>query len=66
VIEVRGEEWRKGHPGVEAEPPSALIVGVRLGTDILFRLRLLTTATTEGQLEAARRYIERYVHRRGG
>jgi len=26
----------------------------------------LTTATTEGQLEAARRYIERYVHRRGG
>ncbi|WP_448591856.1 CRISPR-associated protein Csx14 [Thermoflexus hugenholtzii] len=66
VVEVRGEEWRKGQFGVEAEPPSALIVRVRLGTDIPFRLRLITTATTEGQLEAARRYIERYVHRREG
>jgi len=37
-----------------------------LGTDILFRLRLITTATTPGQLEAARRYVERYIRRREG
>ncbi len=64
VTEIRAEEWRKGQPGVQKQPPSELIVGVRLHTDILFRFRLVTTAATPGQLEAARRYVERYIRRR--
>ncbi|GBD08595.1 hypothetical protein HRbin22_00836 [Candidatus Thermoflexus japonica] len=66
IVEIHGEEWRKGEPGVRAQPPNELIAEVRLHTDILFRLRLVTTATTPGQLEAARRYVERYIRRREG
>ncbi len=53
---------------MRAQPPNALIAGVRLHlhTDILFRLRLVTTATTPGQLEVVRRYVERYIRRREG
>ena len=64
IVEIRGEEWRKGQSGVQAQPPKELIAGVRLRTDTLFRLRLVTTAKTPGELEAARRYVERYVRRR--
>ena len=65
VLEVRGEQWGQGEPGVRVQPPRDLIVRVRLGTDIRFQLRLITTATTKGELEAARRHVERYVQRRG-
>jgi len=64
IVEIRGEEWRRGRPGVHSRPPKELILEVTLGTDILFRLRLVTTATTNGQLEAARKGVERYVRRR--
>lgn len=66
VVEVRGEEWRQGQPGVRSQPPNELSVGVRLRTDTLFRLRLITTARTPGELEAARRHVERYIRRREG
>ncbi|ABY35510.1 MAG TPA: CRISPR-associated protein Csx14 [Chloroflexus aurantiacus] len=64
VVEVRGEQWGQGEPGVSAQQPRDLIVRARLGTDIRFQLRLVTTATTEGELEAARRHVERYVQRK--
>ena len=66
VVEVRGEEWRQGQPGVQSQPPNDLSVGIRLRTDTLFRFRLITTARTPGELEAARRHVERYIRRRGG
>lgn len=66
VVEVRGEQWGQGEPGVHAQAPSDLIVRARIGTDIRFQLRLVTTAKTEGELEAARRHVERYVRRKEG
>ena len=61
ITEIQSDEWRQGKEQVKAEPPNVLIIGTRLGTDILFRLRLTTTASTEGQLEAARRVAERHI-----
>jgi CRISPR-associated protein Csx14 len=61
VTEVHSEEWQQGEERVTIQQPNAVIVGSRLGTDILFRLRLVTTAQSRGQLEAARRAVERYV-----
>ncbi len=66
VVEARGEQWGQGEPGVHAQPPRDLVVRARLGTDIRFQLRLVTTATTSGELEAARRHVERYVQRKEG
>ncbi len=64
VTEIRSDEWRQGQEQVRAQPPNEIIVGTHLRTDILFRLRLVTTAVNQGQLEAARRAVERFV--RGG
>lgn len=64
VTEIQSDEWRQGTEGVRAELPNVLVVSTRLGTDILFRFRLTTTASTEGQLEAARQAVERYMRRR--
>ncbi|MBC7226534.1 MAG: CRISPR-associated protein Csx14 [Thermoflexales bacterium] len=66
VTEIQSDEWRQGSEQVKAEPPNVLIVGTHLKgvDDILFRFRLTTTATTEGQLEAARKDIERNILRR--
>ncbi len=63
ITEIQGDEWRQGTEQVKTEPPNVLVVGARLGTDILFRLRLTTTASTPGQLEAARAALERYMRR---
>lgn len=52
---VHSDEWQQGEERVKAELPNVLIVGSRLKTDILFRLRLVTTAASPGQLEAAKR-----------
>ncbi|MGC8839053.1 MAG: CRISPR-associated ring nuclease, partial [Anaerolineae bacterium] len=64
VTEVHTEEWKQGEEQVKAEGSNAIIVGIRLGTDILFRLRLVTTATNPGQLEAARKAVERWIRQR--
>ena len=64
ITEIRSDEWRQGAEGVTSEPSNVLVVGTRLRTDILFRFRLTTTASTEGQLEAAQQAVERYVLRR--
>ncbi|MGQ9654829.1 MAG: CRISPR-associated protein Csx14 [Thermodesulfobacteriota bacterium] len=61
VTEIRSGEWQQGEEQVKPEPPSSLIVSTRLGTDILFRLRLVTTARSPGQLEAARQSVESYL-----
>ncbi len=63
ILRVTGMPWSRGQPGVHAQPPNELIVGVPLGTDILFRLQVVTTARTSGELEAARRHLERYILR---
>lgn len=65
VTEVHTEEWKQGEEQVKAQPPNAIIVGNHLGTDILFRLRLVTTATNPGQLEAARKAVERWLRQMG-
>lgn len=64
VTEIQSDEWRQGTEQVKAEPPNVLVVGTRLSTDFLFRLRLTTTAALPGQLEAARREVEQYLQRR--
>lgn len=64
ITEIESDEWRQGTEQVKAEPPNVLIVGTSLGTDILFRFRAVTTASTKGQLEAARKAVEKYVLRR--
>ncbi|MGQ9715863.1 MAG: CRISPR-associated protein Csx14 [Anaerolineae bacterium] len=64
VTEIRSDEWRQGNEQVKTEPPNVVVVGTKLGTDILFRLQLVTTATTSGQLEAARRVVEKHILRR--
>lgn len=62
ITEIRSQEWRQGGtPQVRSEPPNILIVSTRLKTDFLFQFRLTTTATTPGQLEAARQAVEKYL-----
>ena len=64
IIEIRGGEWRSGEGKVKAESPNIIRVFEPLGTDFPLQLVLTTTAMTQGQLEAARREIERYLRRR--
>lgn len=63
ITEIQSQKWRQGAPQVKSEPPNVLVVGTRLRTDFLFQFRLTTTATTQGQLEAARRAVERYLEK---
>ncbi|HXF69768.1 MAG TPA: CRISPR-associated protein Csx14 [Thermoflexus sp.] len=63
ITRVEGEPWRQGQPSIHIQPPNSLIIGVRLHTDILFRFRVTTTAHTQGELEAARQHLERYLQR---
>ncbi len=64
ITEIRGGEWRSGEGKVKAEPPNMIRLFELLGTDFPLQLILTTTATTEGQLEAARREIERYLRKK--
>ncbi|HEY65182.1 MAG TPA: CRISPR-associated protein Csx14 [Caldilineae bacterium] len=64
ITEIRSGEWRSGGDKVKAESPNIIRVFEPLGTDFPLQLILTTTATTSGQLEAARRGVERYVRRR--
>ena len=64
ITEIRGGKWRSGEGKVKAESPNIIRIFERLGTDFPLQLILTTTATTPGQLEAARREIERYLQRR--
>jgi CRISPR-associated protein Csx14 len=63
ITEIRSGEWRSGEGKVKAEPLNIIRVFEPLGTDFPLQLVLTTTATSEGQLEAARREIERYLRR---
>lgn len=66
IKEVYSDEWQQGEEQVKAELPNVLIVGSRLKTDILFRLRLVTIAANPGQLGAAKRTVERYMAQKRG
>jgi len=64
IAQIQSGEWRSGEAKVKAEPPNRLRVFEPLGLDFPLQLILETTATTSGQLEAAKRAVERYLERR--
>jgi len=64
ITQIQSGEWRSGEAKVKAEQPNRLRVFEHLGTDFSVQLILETTAATPGQLEAAKRAVERYLERR--
>jgi len=64
ITQIQSGEWRSGEAKVKAELPNRLRVFEPLGLDFPLQLILETTATTSGQLEAAKRAVERYLERR--
>ena len=64
ITQIQSGEWRSGEAKVKAEQPNRLRVFEPLGLDFPLQLILETTATTPGQLEAAKRAVERYLERR--
>jgi len=64
ITEVQSGEWRSGEGKVKTEAPNIIRVFKEMGTEFPLQLVLFTTATTPGQLEAAKRAIERYLERR--
>ena len=66
ITQMCSGRWRQGgEQRVEAELPNTIHIFKRLRTDFLLQLIVTTTANTPGELEAARREIERYLERRG-
>jgi len=66
IVEVHSGEWRSGEAKIKVEPPNTIRIFGPLGTDFPLQLVLTTTARNRrGELEAARRQVERYVRRRG-
>jgi CRISPR-associated protein Csx14 len=64
ITQIQSGEWRSGEAKVKAEPPNRLRVFEPLGLDFSLQLILETTAATPGQLEAAKRAVERYLERK--
>lgn len=64
ITQIQSGEWRSGEAKVKAEQPNRLRIFERLGLDFPMQLIVETTADTPGQLEAARRAVERYLERR--
>jgi len=64
ITQIQSGEWRSGEAKVKVEQPNRLRVFEPLGLDFPLQLILETTATTSGQLEAARRAVERYLEQR--
>jgi len=64
ITQIQSGEWRSGEAKVKAEPPNRLRVFEPLGLDFPLQLILETTAATPGQLEAAKRAVERYLEQR--
>lgn len=64
ITEIRSGEWGSGDAKVKMEPPNIIRVFEPLGTGFPLQLILTTTATTQGELEAARWAIERYLSTR--
>jgi CRISPR-associated protein Csx14 len=64
ITQIQSGEWRSGEVKVKVEQPNRLRVFEHLGTDFSVQLILETTAATPGQLEAAKRAVERYLERR--
>jgi len=61
VSEIRGIAWSQGEDQVKVEGNNKLNVHVKLKGDVRLGLQLVTTATSQGQLEAARRAVERFT-----
>jgi CRISPR-associated protein Csx14 len=64
ITQIQSGEWRSGEAKVKAEQPNRLRVFEPLGLDFPLQLILETTAATSGQLEAAKRAVERYLEQR--
>jgi len=64
ITQIQSGEWGSGEAKVKAEPPNRLRVFEPLGLDFSLQLILETTAATPGQLEAAKRAVERYLERK--
>lgn len=58
---IRSIEWSQGENQVKAEGNNKLNARVKLKGDVRLGLQLVTTATSQGQLEAARRAVERFI-----
>lgn len=61
ISEIRSIEWSQGGDQVRAEGNNKLNVHVKLKGDVRLGLQLVTTAASRGQLEAARRAVERFI-----
>ena len=61
ITRVQSIEWRQGENKVIADAPNRLRIYWKLKRGPTVGLLLETTAQTEGQLESARRCVERYV-----
>lgn len=59
--EIRSIEWDQGKNKVAAEKPDKLYVMWTEGRRVRLGLQLTTTATTQGQLEAARKLVDEYL-----
>lgn len=64
ISEIRSIEWSRGEDQVKAEGSNKLNVRVTLKGDARLGLGLVTTATSQGQLAAARRAVERFIQAR--
>lgn len=61
IKEIRSIEWGQGETRVEAVLPDKLNVMWTEGRGVRLGLQLTTTATTQGELEAARKEVEEYI-----
>lgn len=61
TCEIRSIEWSRGEDRVKTEGNDKLNVFVKLKGDVRLGLQLVTTAASQGQLEAARRAVERFI-----
>jgi CRISPR-associated protein Csx14 len=65
VTRIEDIQWRQGDDKVKIEEPNALRVYLQVpGESHQVGLRLVTTASTKGQLEAARKAVERFIRNR--
>lgn len=60
IIEIKSIEWRSGE-ATRARSGNLIDVYKQVGTEAALGFQLVTTASTDGQLEAARRVVERWL-----
>lgn len=61
VCRIMDAKWRRGKPKVKIEKPDKIRVFISTGRGFNYSLILLTTAKTDGELEAAKREVEKFL-----